>query len=82
MHLIGCIEECLMSVFSLAVLIQVFSHLDDISLWSASKVCKRWQQLVEECVTNDQWNQFTFRRWPLFRPNYTVAEWAGVFANL
>ncbi|XP_046637772.1 uncharacterized protein LOC124316077 [Daphnia pulicaria] len=64
------------------LLIQVFSHLDDISLWSASKVCKRWQQLVEECVTNDQWNQFTFRRWPLFRPNYTVAEWAGVFANL
>lgn len=64
------------------VLLQVFSHLDDISLWSASKVCKRWQQLVAECVTNDQWNQFTFRRWPLFRPNYAVAEWAGVFANL
>lgn len=64
------------------VLLQVFSHLDDLSLWSVSKVCKRWQQLVNESVTKAQWNEFTFRRWPLFRPNYVVADWSSVFSNL
>lgn len=60
----------------------MFAQLDDISLWAASRVCRRWGQLIEQSVSNQQWNHFTFRRWPLFRPNYAVAEWAQVFSNL
>lgn len=65
---------------------QVFSHLDDISLWSASRVCRRWTTIVSQSVSNDQWLQFTSRRWPLFRPNYSVVAasggWSSIFAQL
>ena len=68
--------------FLYSVLLHIFSHLDDLSLWSASNVCKRWRQLIAESISNEKWNQLTFRRWPLFRPNYTVVEWAEVFSSL
>lgn len=64
------------------LLMEVFSRLDDIALWAASRVCKRWCQLIGESVSNKQWNVFAFRRWPLFRPNFAVAEWSQVFSNL
>lgn len=66
------------------VLMHVFSHLDDISLWSASRVCRRWASIIHQSVSNEQWSKFTLRRWPLFRPNYSVGSggWASVFSQL
>lgn len=64
------------------ILLQIFSHLDDISLWSASNVCKRWRQLLAESIPNEKWKQLTFRRWPLFQSNYRVVKWAEVFSSL
>ena len=76
------------SMAGCAVLMHVFSHLDDISLWSASRVCLRWASIIHQSVSNEQWSKFTLRRWPLFRPNYSVGVgsgsggWASVFGQL
>ena len=76
------------SMAGCAVLMHVFSHLDDISLWSASRVCPRWASIIHQSVSNEQWSKFTLRRWPLFRPNYSVGVgsgsggWASVFGQL
>ena len=76
------------SMAGCAVLMHVFSHLDDISLWSASRVCLRWASIIHQSVSNEQWSKFTLRRWPLFRPNYSVSVgsgsggWASVFGQL
>ena len=73
-----------LSMLCCVVLMHVFSHLDDISLWSASRVCRRWASIIHQSVSNEQWSKFTLRRWPLFRPNYSVGSggWASVFSQL
>ncbi|ELU14345.1 hypothetical protein CAPTEDRAFT_220586 [Capitella teleta] len=64
------------------VLLNVFRFLDDISLWSAGKVCNRWRQLLEAETSDDCWRRFIQLRWPLFHPVYKVECWRTVFSRL
>ncbi|KAI0220458.1 hypothetical protein LSAT2_028031 [Lamellibrachia satsuma] len=50
------------------VLVDVFKYLDDISLWMAGSVCRRWRQILFAETSQDQWHRFIGQRWPLFRP--------------
>lgn len=64
------------------VLFAVFSHLDDMSLWSAGKVCRRWCGLLSTHVTPQQWQQYVKLRWPLYRPIGHVGNWYRVYDYL
>lgn len=66
----------------IAVLLAVFSYLDDISLWRVSSVCKRWRQVLHSMVTQDMWHKYTLRRWPLYKPIYAVSDWFTVYSQL
>ncbi|KAF7413393.1 hypothetical protein HZH68_001882 [Vespula germanica] len=64
------------------VLLAVFSHLDDVSLWSAANVCRRWCGLLSTHVTAQQWQQHVKMRWPLYRPIGCVKNWYKVYDQL
>ncbi|XP_043250284.1 uncharacterized protein LOC122396179 [Colletes gigas] len=57
------------------VLLLVFSHLDDVSLWSAANVCRRWCGLLSTHITPQQWQQKVKLRWPLYKPIGSVKNW-------
>ena len=69
-------------IYCFAVLLAVFSYLDDMSLWSVGNVCKRWRHLLQTHVAGDQWRVFTLSRWPLFKPVCAVQDWFKVYAEL
>lgn len=64
------------------VLMVVFDLLDDMTLWSVDHVCLRWHNLVSRYVKEEQWKEFTTRRWPLFRPLYNRVPWQQVYTKL
>jgi len=64
------------------VLLAVFHYLDDISLWQATKVCTRWQSILNAELCEDQWKRFIDRRWPLFQPQYSVTCWKVVYSQM
>lgn len=69
-------------MFCIAVLLAVFHYLDDISLWQATKVCIRWQNILNAELCEDQWKTFIDRRWPLFQPQYSVTCWKVVYSKM
>ncbi|XP_014205825.1 uncharacterized protein LOC106637534 [Copidosoma floridanum] len=65
------------------VLLAVFSHLDDLSLWSVANVCRRWCNLLSSHVTSEMWEKHVKLRWPLFKKiNGTVNNWYKVYDRL
>ncbi|XP_066598999.1 uncharacterized protein morgue [Prorops nasuta] len=64
------------------VLLAVFSHLDDVSLWSAANVCRRWCGLLSTHITSQQWKQRVKLRWPLYRPIGHVKDWYNIYDQL
>jgi hypothetical protein len=64
------------------VLMLVFSFLDDISLYSVGNVCRRWHQLLISQTTSAQWQTYTRRRWPLYRPLCPATDWFTVYSSL
>ncbi|XP_018058214.1 PREDICTED: uncharacterized protein LOC108693671 [Atta colombica] len=64
------------------VLLAIFSHLDDISLWSAANVCRRWCGLLSTHVTQLQWKQHVKLRWPLYKPIGCIKNWYKVYDHL
>ncbi|XP_011686263.1 PREDICTED: uncharacterized protein LOC105449007 [Wasmannia auropunctata] len=64
------------------VLLAIFSHLDDISLWSAANVCRRWCGLLSTHVTQLQWKQHVKLRWPLYKPIGCIKNWYKVYDYL
>ncbi|KAF3422775.1 hypothetical protein E2986_02376 [Frieseomelitta varia] len=72
-------EPGLMESLPPEVLLVVFSHLDDVSLWSAANVCRRWCGLLSTHVTSQQWQQNVKLRWPLYKPIGNVKNWYKVY---
>ncbi|KAK8743133.1 hypothetical protein OTU49_001547 [Cherax quadricarinatus] len=64
------------------VWVLVFDLLDDMTLWSVGRVCRRWQQLVDRYVADDQWQKYTQRRWPLYSPLFKNVMWQMVYTKL
>ena len=64
------------------VLMLIFSFLDDISLYSVGNVCSRWHQLLVSQTTSEQWQIYTRKRWPLFRPLCRITDWFGTYSSL
>lgn len=64
------------------VWVLVFDLLDDMTLWSVGRVCRRWQQLVDRYVSDDQWQKYTQRRWPLYKPLFENVPWQMVYTKL
>ncbi|XP_076760608.1 modifier of rpr and grim, ubiquitously expressed [Xylocopa sonorina] len=75
-------EPGLMERLPPEVLLVVFSHLDDVSLWSAANVCRRWCGLLSTHVTSQQWQQNVKLRWPLYKPIGYVKNWYKVYDSL
>ncbi|KYM98790.1 PREDICTED: uncharacterized protein LOC108777268 [Cyphomyrmex costatus] len=64
------------------VLLAIFLHLDDISLWSAANVCRRWCGLLSTHITQLQWKQHVKLRWPLYKPIGCIKNWYKVYDHL
>ncbi|KAK4320247.1 hypothetical protein Pmani_008858 [Petrolisthes manimaculis] len=64
------------------VWVLVFALLDDMTLWSVGRVCRRWQELVDRYVTDEQWQRYTQRRWPLYSPLFKDVPWQMVYTKL
>ncbi|XP_013387845.1 uncharacterized protein LOC106156942 [Lingula anatina] len=76
------IPEGLVDALPTEVLLVVFNYLDDISRWSAGNVCNRWQQIMEDETTDEEWQHFIRLRWPLFDPKYKVRCWRTIYTKL
>jgi len=64
------------------VVLVIFGHLDDISLYAVGNVCRRWRQLLRSQSSPHQWHMYTRRRWPLYQPLSTVTDWFTIFSTL
>jgi len=64
-----------------AVLLMVFSFLDDISLCMVGQVCQWWHQLAGE---QDQWKKHVLTRWPsLFQPaDKPSTSWQNLYIKM
>ena len=60
----------------------VFSFLDDVTLWLASRVCKRWETLVKSYAPENKWKDFIYQRWPLYKPLCATNSWTNVYTRL
>ncbi|XP_064640709.1 uncharacterized protein LOC135495754 [Lineus longissimus] len=76
------IAEGLVDSLPPEVLMVVFKHLDDISLWTARNVCPRWRQICDAETTEEEWEQYINLRWPLFYPHYKVNSWRLIYEKL
>lgn len=68
----------LINFFPLSVLLSIFSYLDDLSLASVSRVCRRWRNIVQTYTNDEMWSQYTKKRWPLFQEIARVPSWLDV----
>lgn len=64
------------------VLIKIFAHLDDLSLWNASVVCNKWNELILAEVDDNQWQSHVLKRWSLFNPKVNVVCWHDMYSQL
>jgi F-box-like len=64
------------------ILIKIFSYLDDLSLWVASEVCKKWKTILARNIPNAFWKRFTKERFPLFQQIFSVSNWMDMYCNL
>ncbi|XP_050397716.1 (E3-independent) E2 ubiquitin-conjugating enzyme UBE2O [Patella vulgata] len=78
----GNVPEGLIDSLPPEVLLVVFKHLDDISLWTAGNVCRRWRQILDGETSEEEWKHFIQLRWPLFMPQYKVKCWKIIYTNL
>lgn len=68
--------------FPVEVYTRIFSYLDDMSLWSCSRVCKRWEQIIKVKISSYSWEQHVRRRWPLVQPYYAPVCWYKLYTKL
>ncbi|KAF6217129.1 hypothetical protein GE061_001482 [Apolygus lucorum] len=64
------------------VLLLVFSFLDDMSLWSAGNVCRRWYVIMRTCKTSENWKVYTERRFPIYKPLCHIDDWYNAYTAL
>lgn len=60
------------------VLLQIFSYLDDLSMWSVSEVCKQWRDILEENTHQAMWKKYTRERFPIFVGISHIPNWFHV----
>jgi hypothetical protein len=75
-------EENVIDALPPEVLMMIFSFLDEISLFSVGNVCRRWNQILTSQTTQDQWFDYTRRRWPLFSPMILINDWFSTYSAL
>lgn len=56
--------------------------MDDVSLWSAANVCRRWYGLLLTHIPPQQWQQHAKLRWPLYKAIGNVDNWYRVYDRL
>ncbi|ESO90584.1 hypothetical protein LOTGIDRAFT_176806, partial [Lottia gigantea] len=78
----GNVPEGLVDSLPPEVLLVVFKHLDDISLYTAGNVCTRWRQILDGETSEKEWKHFIQLRWPLFLPQNPVKCWKTIYTNL
>lgn len=66
----------------LEVLSLIFCRLDDLSLWHSSQVCRRWNQILESELNEEDWAAFIKRRWPLFKAHHRVQCWKNLYSRM
>ncbi|KAM7283105.1 uncharacterized protein LOC8034341 isoform X2 [Ixodes scapularis] len=66
----------------LEVLSLIFCRLDDLSLWHSSQVCRRWNQILESELNEEDWALFIKRRWPLFKAHHRVQCWKTLYSRM
>ena len=64
------------------VLLLIFSHLDDVSLYAVGNVCKRWRNILKAKFSSDQWHVYIRRRWPLFTPIIPMGDGFSTYSAL
>ncbi|XP_017777532.1 PREDICTED: uncharacterized protein LOC108563384 [Nicrophorus vespilloides] len=65
------------------VMILTFSFLDDLSLWAAAKVNRRWREIIMRKVTCGRyWEKIVEQRWPLLQMGGTNCDWFQVYSSL
>jgi len=75
-------EDGLVDSLPPEILLVIFCHLDDISLFAVGNVCRKWRRLLTVNSAQSQWQAFTRRRWPLFDPIVIIPDWFVKFSSL
>lgn len=64
------------------ILSRIFCMLDDICLWNLRQVSARFLVIIDNEITEQQWEEFVKFRWPLFSPHCRVDSWKQLYFNL
>lgn len=75
-------ENEIVETLPVELLLKIFSYLDDISLWVASEVCKKWQEILRQNIPQPYFKHRTRERFPLFQQITTISNWMNVYCAL
>ena len=64
------------------ILVAIFRHCDDMTLWTLRLVCARFQDIIDREVSDEKWQSFVKMRWPLFRGHCRIVDWRRLYSNL
>lgn len=71
-------EAPVINLMPVEVLLQIFTYLDDLSIFSISQVCKKFTKIVETHTPQTVWKKYIFQRFPLYQQISTIPNWFHV----
>ncbi|VEL15536.1 unnamed protein product [Protopolystoma xenopodis] len=75
-------DPCRLEDLPTEVLLRIFDHLDDMTLWCLRLASVRCRLVIDNRVSEMRWADFVHLRWPLFTPRHKIASWRLVYLNL
>lgn len=75
------VKDEIVEILPVEILLKIFSYLDDISLWVASEVCKKWKSIVRD-IPQAYWKLRIKERFPLFQQLTVVSNWMDMYCTL
>lgn len=64
------------------ILLRIFLMLDDMCLWTIRQASVRCKLIIDNEISEQQWESCVRYRWPLFNPNCRVESWRLLYLNL
>lgn len=64
------------------ILLKIFSYLDDLSLWTVSEVCRKWNTILSRNTPQVFWKRYSKERFPLFQQISFVSNWMEMYCAL
>ena len=76
------IKDEIVEKLPVEICLKIFSYLDDLSLWTASEVCRKWRTILARNTPQSFWKRYIKERFPLFQQISFVTNWMQMYCSM